>query len=106
MITRIWHGKTKTQHADEYRDFVIASGINDYRATKGNKGAQIWQKQEGDVTHIWTVSWWEDYESIKAFAGNDIEKAHYYDEDKKYLLEFEPNVGHYETVDFSPLTDK
>src|SRR5437870_8614536 len=105
MITRIWHGKTKTIHATEYRDFVIASGINDYRATAGNKGAQIWQKQEGDITHIWTVSWWDNYESIKAFAGNDIEKAHYYDEDKKYLLEFEPHVMHYETFDFSPLSE-
>lgn len=104
MITRIWHGKTKTVDAETYREFVIATGINDYRSTKGNLGAQIWQKQEGDTTHIWTVSWWSDYESIKAFAGDDIEKAHYYDEDKKYLLEFEPNVVHYETFDFSPLT--
>jgi hypothetical protein len=106
MITRIWHGRTKSEMADEYREFVIATGIRDYRLTKGNKGAQIWQKPEGGVTHIWTVSWWEDYESIQSFAGNDIEKAHYYEEDKKYLLEFEPKVMHYETFDFSPLTNK
>jgi len=100
MITRIWHGKTKAEVADEYREFVIATGIIDYRSTKGNRGAQIWQRREGDITHIWTVSWWDDYESIKAFAGDDVEKAHYYDEDKKYLLEFEPNVIHCETFDF------
>ncbi|MCW3117329.1 MAG: antibiotic biosynthesis monooxygenase [Chitinophagaceae bacterium] len=104
MITRIWHGKTKTTDAVIYREFVIATGIKDYIATKGNKGAQIWQWTEGDITHIWTVSWWDHVESIKAFAGGDIEKAKYYDEDKKYLLGFEPRVQHYETFDFSPLT--
>ncbi len=75
MITRIWHGKTKTDVADEYREFVIATGIIDYRSTKGNRGAQIWQKREGDITHIWTVSWWDDYESIKAFAVMMLKSA-------------------------------
>jgi len=104
MITRIWHGKTKASDADIYRKYVIATGIKDYISTKGNKGVQIWQRKEGDVTHIWTVSWWDNFENIKTFAGNEYEKARYYEEDKKYLLEFEPNVIHCETYDFSPLT--
>jgi len=101
MITRIWHGRTKTSDADAYRDFVIETGITDYTSIKGNLGAQIWQRQEGDITHIYTVSWWDSYESIKQFAGEEFEKAKYYEEDKKYLLEFEPNVVHYNCYDFS-----
>jgi len=38
-----------------------------------------------------------DLESIQKFAGNDYEKAKYYPEDEKYLLEFEEKVNHYET---------
>jgi heme-degrading monooxygenase HmoA len=100
MITRIWHGKTKTADAAVYRQFVIETGIKDYTSIKGNLGAQIWQREEGDITHIWTVSWWDNYESIKQFAGADIRKAHYYEDDKKYLLEFEPEVMHCEAYDF------
>ena len=37
-------------------------------------------------------------ESIKGFAGKDVEVAKYYPEDKDFLLEFEPNVLHYEVV--------
>ena|ERR1700748_2552647 len=103
MIVRIWHGRTKTTDAETYRRFVIQSGIRDYTSTNGNLGAQIWQQPEGDVTHIWTVSWWKDVESIKAFAGDEIEKPKYYPEDKKYLLEFEPMVVHYEAFDFKTL---
>lgn len=101
MITRIWHGRTKTSDADVYRNFVIKTGITDYTSIPGNLGAQIWQRQEGDIMHIYTVSWWDGYESIKKFAGEDFEKAKYYEEDKKYLLEFEPNVAHYNCYDFA-----
>ena len=103
MIVRIWHGRTKTTDAEAYRQFVIETGIKDYSSTKGNQGAQIWQRLEGEITHIWTVSWWDSLENIKAFAGDDIEKARYYDEDKKYLLEFEPTVMHCEAYNFTPL---
>ena len=96
MIIRIWHGKIKTSDAETYRDFIFRSGIPDYLATPGNKGAQYWQKTEGEITHVWTASWWDNLKSIEGFAGKDIEKAHYYEEDKNWLLEFEPGVVHYE----------
>ena len=48
--------------------------------------------------HIWTVSWWKDYKSIKKFAGEDYENAMYYEEDKKYLLNLEPHVKHAEVT--------
>jgi len=100
MIVRIWHGRTRTTDAETYRRFVVETGIKEYTSTRGNLGAQIWQREEGYVTHIWTVSWWEDRARIKEFAGDEIEKAKYYPDDKKYLLEFEPTVAHYEAFDF------
>lgn len=102
MITRIWHGRTRTEDANVYRQYVIDTGIPDYLATPGNRGAEIWQRTEGDITHIWTVSWWDSFDNIRAFAGEEVEKARYYEEDKKYLLEFEPQVQHCEAYVFSP----
>ena len=100
MITRFWHGRTKTNEADDYRKYVMETGISGLISTKGNLGAQIWQQEEGAITHIIVISWWDGYESIKAFAGEDIAIARYYEEDKKYLLEREPHVQHYECYDF------
>ena len=100
MIARFWHGRTKAADAEVYRNYVNNTGIIGLTTTKGNLGAQIWQKTEGNITHIWVVSWWDNYESIKAFAGNEIEIARYYEDDRKYLLEFEPHVQHYEAFDF------
>jgi len=101
MINRIWHGRTKKEFANEYRQYVIDTGMKDYTGTSGNLGAQIWQREEGETTDFWTISWWDNYESIKRFAGEDFEKARYYEEDRKYLLDFEPKVLHCETYDFS-----
>ncbi len=77
----------------------IASAIPDYRATPGNLSAEALHRIDGDVAHFLMVTQWESYEVIKAFAGEDISIAKYYDFDKDFLLEFEPHSYHYETYD-------
>ena len=99
-ITRIWHGRTKAEHADEYLQFLIDTGVPDYKSVPGNLGVEIWREIDGEVCHFWTVTKWDSLESIKQFAGEHYEKAKYYADDEKYLLEFEPNVRHCETFEF------
>lgn len=101
MITRIWHGKTKKEDAEIYRQYVIDTGVSEYLETEGNLDTRIWQKDEDGITHIWTVTCWKNFDSIKKFAGDDFQKAKYYPEDKKYLLDFEPQVEHYRTDHFT-----
>ncbi len=94
MITRFWHGTTRAADAETYRRYVEETGIKGLLLTPGCLGAQIWQREEGNTSHIWTVSWWSDLNSIRGFAGETIEKARYYDDDKRFLLAFEPEVKH------------
>lgn len=96
MIARIWHGRTNADKADEYVGFLRKTGLTDYRNTKGNLGAYILRRIEGGEAHFLTLSFWESLDAIKAFAGEDLEKARYYSEDKDFLLEFEANVIHYD----------
>jgi hypothetical protein len=44
------------------------------------------------------MSLWDSYDAIKAFAGPQYESAVYYPEDKRFLLELEPQVAHYEIL--------
>jgi heme-degrading monooxygenase HmoA len=96
MIARIWHGETAAEKAEEYLDYLNRTGIPGYRATPGNRGAFVLRRVEGDRAHFLTLSLWDSLESIKEFAGEDYERARYYPEDEKFLLEFEPTVQHYE----------
>ena len=96
MITRIWHGTTPATKADEYLHLMRTIAIPDYRSVRGNKGAYALRRIEGDTAHFLMLTFWESEEAIRAFAGNDITQAKYYDFDKDFLLELEPSSSHYE----------
>jgi heme-degrading monooxygenase HmoA len=100
VITRIWHGTTRAEHADIYLDYLKKSGIPDYKNIDGNLSVEVWRKTEGDICHFWTVTKWNSFDSIKNFAGKQYEKARYYPDDKDYLLDFEEHVEHYETFEY------
>ena len=98
MILRMWHGMTKAADAAAYIRFLEARAIPDYRSVPGNLGVQVLHRLEGDRAHFLTVTWWESREAIAGFAGSDIEIAKYYPEDRRFLLEFERTVTHWEVT--------
>ena len=101
MISRMWHGRVPTSKAKAYREFLNLRAIPDYRSADGNLSVHILERTEGEVTHFITLTFWKDKESIKAFAGEEVETAKYYPEDRDFLLEFESKVVHYEVVGHS-----
>ena len=98
MIARIWHGVVPAQKSGDYLAYLRSTGIPDYRAVPGNEGVNILHRVEGGRAHFLLISYWESRESIKNFAGEDINKARYYPEDEAFLLELEPFVQHYEVL--------
>lgn len=101
MIARMWHGRVPASKADAYRKFLNGRAIPDYHSVMGNISVHILERREGDITHFITLTFWENLDAIKGFAGDDVETAKYYPEDKNFLLEFEPKVVHYEVVGHS-----
>lgn len=97
MITRIWHGRTSHENSDWYLRFLLNKGTEEYTLTPGNLSVKVWRQKADDCCHFWTVTEWKDISSVKAFAGEDYEKAVYYPEDEGILLEFEERVMHVET---------
>ena len=85
--------------ADEYYDYLNRTGVGEYKTTEGNRGVYVLRRTEGDKVHFLLISLWDSYDAIRKFAGDNIEKSHYYAEDEAYLLELEPTVTHYEVLD-------
>ncbi|UCE42386.1 MAG: antibiotic biosynthesis monooxygenase [Candidatus Aminicenantes bacterium] len=98
MIARIWFGKTKDSASDEYFDYLEKTGIKDSSSTEGNRGVYVLRRVEDGISEFLFITLWDSFEDIKKFAGQDIEKAVYYPDDKKYLLELEPHVKHFEVL--------
>jgi heme-degrading monooxygenase HmoA len=100
MIARIWRGWVRTDRAAEYVDYIVGTGMAEYRNTPGNRDAQMLTRDLGDGrTEVVTMSWWDSLDSIRAFAGDDITAAKYYPEDEDFLIAHEDTVTHYEVRD-------
>jgi heme-degrading monooxygenase HmoA len=98
MIARQWHGRVPAERADAYYEYLLRTGLPDYRRTSGNRGVYVFRRQEGAVAHFLLTTLWDSLESIRAFAGADVGRARYYPEDTDYLLELEPTVTHFEVL--------
>jgi len=98
MIARLWHGRTRAAHSDDYLAYLIDVGIPGYQGTPGYLGAEILRRTEGSEAHFLLISYWESFEAIARFAGNEPERARYYPMDPDFLLELEPKVVRYEVA--------
>jgi heme-degrading monooxygenase HmoA len=99
MIARIWHAAVPAAKGDEYLDRMRTVALPDYKSISGNRGAFCLHRVEGDVAHFDMLTFWEDVEAIKRFAGDDFQVAKYYDFDRAFLIELEPHVRHYTVYD-------
>lgn len=98
MIARVWTGRTPARLADEYLDYLDGTGVATCRTTPGNLGVQVLRRLRDDEAEFVFISYWESYEAIRRFAGPEPERARYFPEDERYLLELDPHVHHYEVA--------
>ncbi len=98
MIARMLHGMVPDKVADQYPDYIRATGLPGLKSAPGDRGVMILRGPGKGRVHFMLISYRESYEAIAGFAVPDIEKARYYPDDEKYLIEPEPNVTHYEVI--------
>lgn len=96
MIARVWHGVAPESVSGEFHEYVLRTGVEGCRATEGNCGVLVLRRAEGAMVHFLFISLWDSWDAIRRFAGENIEKAVYFPEDERFLLELEPKVVHHE----------
>ena len=55
--------------------------------TPGNRGAWMLRRDVGENTEFAMFTLWDSMDAIRAFAGDEPERAVYYPEDEGYLVE-------------------
>jgi heme-degrading monooxygenase HmoA len=98
MIARIWRGWTTLEDAGDYVEYLQETGAPGSLGTPGNRGFFILHRPAGDREEFLTVSLWDSLEAVKGFAGEDVEKAVFYPEDERYLVDRERTVAHFEWI--------
>ena len=98
MIVRMWRGAVRPADAEAYAEYIDETGFREYGETAGNRGAYMLRREVGDLTEFVTVSMWDDWKAVRAFAGPHPERAVLYPEDDRFLVERDDTVSHYEVV--------
>lgn len=98
MISRIWHGYTRTENADTYENLLkeeIFTGIRD-RNIPGFREIQLFRRELGNEVEFITVMWFDSLDAVRAFAGEDYEVAVVPPKARAVLSHFDERSQHYE----------
>lgn len=100
MISRIWHGWTTEENAGAYETLLrneILPGIA-RREIEGYKGAHLLRRPRENEVEFITVCWFEDWDAVKEFAGDDYEHSVVPPKARALLSRFDERAQHYETL--------
>ena len=95
MIARIWHGWAAPENADAYEELLRAEVLPGIERIDGYRGAYLLRTDAATVEFV-TVTLWETLDAIRAFAGDDHERAVVPPEARRLLARFDERSRHYE----------
>ena len=106
MIVRIWHGWTTPENAGAYENLLkseVFKGIAD-KSIAGYQKIELLRRDLGAEVEFITVMRFKSLDDVRAFVGEDYEKAYVPAEARKILKRFDERSQHYElreTIDYA-----
>jgi antibiotic biosynthesis monooxygenase (ABM) superfamily enzyme len=98
VIARIWHGWTLPENADAYEEFLRTTMFPSIHRVPGYLGADLLRRDvAGEIAFV-TITRFESVEAVKAFAGEEYERAVVEPEARQLLSRFDERSEHYEVV--------
>jgi heme-degrading monooxygenase HmoA len=98
VIARVWRGATAATDRDRYLEYLEETGLREYRETPGNRGVLVLTRSVEDRMEFTIVTLWDSREAVAAFAGPDAERAVFYPEDDRFLVDRDETVTHYDVL--------
>jgi heme-degrading monooxygenase HmoA len=98
MIGRIWHGWTTPKNADVYENLLkteIFPGIA-AKKVQGYQGIQLFRRPVDEEVEFITIMWFESWQAVKEFAGQEVERAYVPPKARAVLSRFDELSQHYE----------
>jgi len=98
LIARIWHGQTLASKAEDYTKYLYEAGVRKIAAIPGNRGVQMLRMVGDGVADFQVLSYWDSFDAIKLFAGDDYQKVRHLPKDPEYMIGKKPAVQHFEVT--------
>lgn len=98
MIARFWSAHTAPVQLPAYVDHLRNHVLPTLKKVDGYAGAMLLERAAAESVEIIVITFWQSLDSIRGFAGADLEQAVVADEAASLLTEFDQRVRHYELV--------
>lgn len=99
MIVRAWRGRAAATNAYAYVEHFRNAVLPELHRIDGFRGASLLRKDRGMEVEYVVLSRWASMEAIRAFAGNEVEKAVVEPQAVAALIDFDREVEHYLVVE-------
>lgn len=100
MITRMWRGWTSRADANSYERFLLEEVFPSMRAIAGFLGAEVLRRQEESETAFVTLTRFEGFGDVRAFAGEAYETPVLEPRAQQLLSHYDDHALHFETTAF------
>ena len=98
MIARLWHGWTSRENAAPYERFLREHMFPSMQSVPGFRGAELLRRDDGDEIAFVTITRFESYDAVRAFAGEDYEQAVIEPEARALLSRHDERSEHFEVA--------
>src|SRR5262245_47971541 len=98
MIARVWHGRTKPEHADAYESHLKPELLPGLTQQTGFRGSYLLRRAIGNEVEFITIILWNSLDDVRAIAGEDYEDAVIPDDRIPLLTRYDARAAHYEVV--------
>jgi heme-degrading monooxygenase HmoA len=98
MIARMWRGWTLAEQADRYDRHYRSEVLGTLRRVPGFRGARLLRRTVGRETEFVSLTFFDDLEAVRGFAGPDYEAAVVAGEAREVLVRYDERVSHYQTA--------
>ena len=98
MIARFWSAQATHTQAPAYVEHLRAQVLPAARSVDGYGGALLLERALPDGVEIIVLTFWRSLDSVRGFAGADLEAAVVAEEAATLLTEFDRRVRHYEVA--------
>ncbi|MEL7004360.1 MAG: antibiotic biosynthesis monooxygenase [Bacteroidota bacterium] len=98
MIARHWKGLVKSDLSEAYLEHLKVDTLNHVEKLDGFKSAVVLKSDLSEGVEFVVITKWDSLDSIKQFAGDDIEKAVVPKKAEAMMIRYDDRVKHYEVV--------
>jgi heme-degrading monooxygenase HmoA len=98
VITRMWRGWARSDQADRYERHYRSEVMATLSQVPGFRGARLLRRRTGEETEFVSLTFFDDLDAVRGFAGADYETAVVAEEARQVLTRFDEQVSHYETA--------